>query len=101
VNDNGQVVGDSQIPGGQTHAFLYSEGEMWDMGTLGGQESVAYGINNQGEIVGASSTLYDHFMHAFLWRKGKMIDLNRFLPMRSGWILREARGIDAEGKILG
>ena len=74
---------------------------MWDMGTLGGQESAAYGINNQGDIVGASATLYDPFMHAFLWRKGKMIDLNRFIPMRSGWILREARGIDADGKILG
>src|ERR1700726_1581743 len=46
-----------------------------DLGTLGGTFSQALGINDKSEVVGFSSLPGDNVVHAFLWRKGVMIDL--------------------------
>lgn len=46
-----------------------------DLGTLGGTFSVGYGINNVGSVVRIATLPGDTAKHAFLWRKGKMIDL--------------------------
>ena len=59
VNSKGQVVGDSDSagPGEPTHAFLYNAGgSLVDLGTLGGQSSYAYGINESGQICGNAQT---------------------------------------------
>jgi uncharacterized membrane protein len=41
---------------------------MTDVGTLGGKRSVAYEINNRGQIVGWSETA-SFKRHAFLWTR--------------------------------
>ena len=46
-----------------------------DLGTLGGDQSYAYGINNSGQIVGASQITGDTATHAFLYSGGTMQDL--------------------------
>ena len=46
-----------------------------DIGTLGGVQSFAYGINNLGEVVGQSSTSGEMSRHAFLYSRGVMKDL--------------------------
>lgn len=67
-----------------THAFLWKNGSMRDLGTLGGTEvapgSFSYGqwgqvLNERGQAIGTSRLAGDETFHAFLWDKGKMIDL--------------------------
>jgi probable HAF family extracellular repeat protein len=51
------------------------EREIIDLGTLpGGRTSTANAINDHGHVVGDSET-EDLVRHAFLWRRGRMIDL--------------------------
>ena len=47
---------------------------MYDLGTLGGDYSAAFGINNQGQIVGESTTS-SNVTHAFSFANGVMSDL--------------------------
>lgn len=54
INDTGQIVGKSVTTTGVTHAFLWSNGSMTDLGTLGGANSYALGINSFGQAVGLS-----------------------------------------------
>jgi probable HAF family extracellular repeat protein len=53
---------------------LAAEGTWVDLGTLGGNTSEAYGINNRGQIVGISATAAG-VTHAFLYENGVMTDL--------------------------
>jgi probable HAF family extracellular repeat protein len=62
VNSSGQVVGASG-----DFAFLWQSGSgMQDLGNLGGVGTIAYGINNLGDVVGSSNTS-DGSTHAFFW----------------------------------
>ena len=56
------------MKGGQ-RAFLYANGAMFDLGTLGGVGSQAYGINNNGQVVGGADTIGGQ-QHAFLLNLG-------------------------------
>lgn len=57
-----------------THAFLYTGIGMRDLGTLGGRDSRAVGINESGVVVGQSS-LPDQTIHGFVYREDRMSDL--------------------------
>jgi len=81
-------------------AFLYSGGVMTALGSLGGPESRAFGINRTGQIVGYSF-INTFRTHPFLYSNGIMRDLNDLLPPDSGWELYEARGINDAGQIVG
>jgi probable HAF family extracellular repeat protein len=61
---------------GEWHAFLWENGSMTDLRTLGGGYSTASAINDGGEIVGESQTASCQ-CHAFLWKNGFMTDRGR------------------------
>jgi probable HAF family extracellular repeat protein len=48
---------------------------MLDLGTLGGDRSVAYGINSSGQVSGWSWTSGDGYQDAFLYSNGSMLNL--------------------------
>ena len=50
--NRGQVVGEFQMANGDLRAFLWQNGVMTHLVTLGGSFSGAGGINNRGQVVG-------------------------------------------------
>ena len=105
VNDLGQVVGwgyrgaGSQTPwwgSDRVSEFLFQDGRLQELPTLGGQGAHATGISRLGEIVGGaqdSSGIY----HAVLWRELRPIAL----PLPPGAVSAQARDINAAGVIVG
>jgi probable HAF family extracellular repeat protein len=82
INERGQVVGNTYTPKRvPDHPFLWSRGRMSDLGSLYGPfcclDSSAYGVNDSGQVVGASDILERHVWryHAILWRKENGVTL--------------------------
>ena len=94
INDYNQIAGQSEYglidpllgTPAAVAVFWKSSGEIVDLGTFGGNESLAAMINNRGQIVGAAAnTIPDPFpgplgfwgtqSRAFLWERGIMRDL--------------------------
>ena len=100
INKFGQIVGYANTSGsGAQHAFLYSNGSMSDLGTLGGVYvlSQANALNSQAAVVGASFTAGFQHNHGFLYANGHMTDLGTF----PGGTDSEATGINDLGQIIG
>jgi probable HAF family extracellular repeat protein len=97
INNSNKVVGYAFTDMGDLRAFLWENGKMTDLGTLGGSQSVAYGINDQGEIVGFSQAANCEF-HAFVYtQQSGMVDLGT-LP---GGIISYAQHINPRGLAAG
>jgi len=116
VNSRGQVVGlaTNTIPDdfslfgtAQARAFLWQNGRMQDLGTLGGTDSIALLLNEQGQIVGESYTDSSPSAYcanigfplttgAFLWENGKMTDLGSF-----GGSCTFASDLNNRGQVIG
>ena len=52
-------------------------------------------------MVGFSDCLCQVGYHAFVYRNGRMLDLNNLIPPGSGWALTQANGINDAGEIVG
>jgi probable HAF family extracellular repeat protein len=99
INDVGQVIGRGyreSSPRSEHHAFLWQNGTTIDLGTLGGDRSYAWGINNLGQVVGASVTS-SGFRHPYLWQNGVMTDLGTYGSDNSSMAI----GINNNGQVVG
>jgi probable HAF family extracellular repeat protein len=97
-NGRGQVLvaaknfcGEVTPPG----AWLWQNGNLTPLPTLGGTYTSAASISESGQVVGSSATRSGE-NHAFLWRKGKAVDLGA-LGGGSSW----ATAINERGQVAG
>ena len=93
ISDSGYATGYASNSPSLTRAFLWLDGVMTDIGTLGGS-SQAFHVNEAGHAVGKSNG------RAFIYR-GTMTDLNDLLPEASGWTLQSANDINNVGQVVG
>ena len=116
INNHGQVVGEALTPAGTFNGFIYSDGFVTNVGTLtGGRNTYALSINDRGQVVGSADSPYEsvcsidgqsvpcikYRLRAFLYRNGKILDLNSLIPSGSGWDLQWASDINDGGQIVG
>lgn len=110
VNNHGQLIGISSLaeaPGAcitapfngtpGCHGILWDRGVLTDLGTLGGDFSIANWVNDEGEIVGVASNQDEQGVFGFVWKKGVMTNLGT-LPGDCG---SQAFAINASGQVVG
>jgi probable HAF family extracellular repeat protein len=83
INEHGEVAG-SSFTGAHVNdttgmptfdPFVWRNGRMHDLGSLGGTLGFAAWLNDAGELAGTSNLAGDHTSHPFLWNGRRMIDL--------------------------
>jgi probable HAF family extracellular repeat protein len=117
VNDRGQVAGwfSNLIPDPfsmgcilvcfttETRGFVWQDGLMRDLGTLGGPDSLTEAMNERGQIVGTSYTSSIPnsdtgvpTIEPFIWNDGDMVDIGTF-----GGTIGVANFINNRGTVVG
>lgn len=104
INNKTQIVGTAAISDDlSSHAFLWQDGVMQDLGgltPLPAAGSAANGLNNLGVIVGQAQIGEEQ--RAVMWQDGQIVDLNSLLPAGTPWdLLTSAASINDQGWITG
>jgi len=108
LNERGQVLGTMNLTGDTTwHSFLWGKGVVTDLGTLGGINTTAQWLTNDGHVSGKSDVTaictacapdnQKQLHHPFVWTKGVMTDLGLLYSDTAG----AARSVNARGQAVG
>ena len=122
INAAGDVIGEIEKPYADGFVALWQNGRIKNLGALPGTDlSIGTALNDRGQAVGNSfngpETRLSRFLSylrrlrtpawvrpqqtAWVYRDGKMSDLNALIPRDSGWALEAATGINDRGQIVG
>jgi len=93
----------------EVHAFLWGNGTMQDLGTLGGPDSTALYVNDGGQVAGVSDVDYNTnastggpTVHPFIWENGTMHDLIADAPVGMfGGTQGMAAWLNERGRVTG
>jgi probable HAF family extracellular repeat protein len=94
INKRGAIAG-SLPTGTGSSPFVYRDGVLQDLGTLGGNFGQALSVNDRGMVVG-SSQLADGNFRPFIYKDGVMKALGTFGGAGGG-----ARGVNNKGVVVG
>lgn len=107
INQFGQIAGESYtskhihrwtgIP--TEDPFLWTNGKMIDLGTLGGTIGYSVWLNDRGQVVGVSNLAGDEIYHGFLWDQGVLRDLRP--PKQNGGNYSWVYWINELGDVVG
>ena len=110
LNSHGQIVGFANTSGDQNAgpsptAFMWTRATgMQPLPLLSGDKnSIAFDINEKGQVVGQSAGPNDGPIgeRAFLYENGMMLDLNALMQPDTSLYLTNAQGINDSGEIAG
>jgi probable HAF family extracellular repeat protein len=94
--------------GTQTRAFIWEDGRMQDIGTLGGPDAYGFYVNESGQVAGISYMTGDPNsatgfpeVHPFLWDHGQMNDLGSFGGSGIPLVTVFVNGLNNRGEVIG
>ncbi|MGQ0639840.1 MAG: PKD domain-containing protein [Gemmatimonadaceae bacterium] len=95
ISDNGAIVG-AECDLAACRAALLNGPTLTVLGTLGGAQSIAFGVNAALQVIGWSETQQPP-NHGFVWQNGTLSDLGGLTA--NHWTV--AYGINSSGQIVG
>ncbi len=94
ISANGHVTGNTSVPGFHVHAFIFADGTLRDLGTLGGLDSWGSSINARGQVAGQARNP-DGVIRGFFYMDGAMVEFGEPNSLSS------AEGVNASGLVVG
>ncbi len=117
INNRDEIVGEFLTPNQSAFkAFIYRKDKFTSFHLAGSPMTIPFSINKSGKIVGIMDVPYQATcpgpnntqipcttfkQHAFLYRKGHLIDLNKLITKNTDWELSWAFGINDKDEIVG
>jgi probable HAF family extracellular repeat protein len=96
VSEAGDVIGRSNGSDGHEDAWLWRDGVMTQLATLGGEFATARALNDAGVVVGTATTGQLLVTHAVAWEDGEVTDLGT-LGGRESYAI----DVDEDGLVVG